>query len=79
MMTQLLIQNGEAVETEAKLPRWSSLSFLLGQFRRQQRKRERLIVRSHHSSPVHERVPMRVWRRKSAMLMMLYGEQDQVR
>lgn len=56
----------------------TKLLALLGGYRQQHNLYKTVVNGSHDSSPQHARIPMRVWRRRSAMLMLLNGESDEV-
>jgi hypothetical protein len=56
----------------------TKLLALLGRYRQQRNRYNTMVNGSHDSSPQHARIPMRVWRRRSAMLMLLNGESDEV-
>lgn len=69
----------ETVVTSVPDVRPSHLSRLLtlfGRYRRESRRNNRVLNINHALNPVYEKVPMRVWRRRGAVLMALYEERD---
>ena len=70
-----------AVESNDSTSLRSASAWLLakvGCYRKQQLRNNEILNVSHARKPVYEKVPMRVWRRRGAVLMELYGEQDRL-
>jgi len=69
------------VESNETKARRSASAWLLAKvdgYRKQLRRNNEILNASHVRNSVYEKVPMRVWRRRGAVLMVMYGEQDQV-